>query len=139
MTTATATTNMMPTVTITTAMETAATVIDERAKSHWCVTNVAKQIIMHPKQKGMRAHGVVVSHPLRMRKALGSNPSVSILIASQYKTFIKINDCNRAWNAPLLPNCTFHNCARSARGAICVWTCSAIHSLCVSQQEHNFV
>ena len=24
------------------------------------------------------AHGVVVSHPLRMRKALGSNPSVSI-------------------------------------------------------------
>ena len=25
------------------------------------------------------AHGVVVSHPLRMRKALGSNPSVSIL------------------------------------------------------------
>ena len=26
------------------------------------------------------AHGVVVSHPLRMRKALGSNPSVSILI-----------------------------------------------------------
>ena len=26
-----------------------------------------------------RAHGVVVSHPLRMRKALGSNPSVSIL------------------------------------------------------------
>ena len=27
----------------------------------------------------IRAHGVVVSHPLRMRKALGSNPSVSIL------------------------------------------------------------
>ena len=25
------------------------------------------------------AHGVVVSHPPRMRKALGSNPSVSIL------------------------------------------------------------
>ena len=25
-----------------------------------------------------RAHGVVVSHPLRIRKALGSNPSVSI-------------------------------------------------------------
>ena len=24
------------------------------------------------------AHGVVASHPLRMRKALGSNPSVSI-------------------------------------------------------------
>jgi hypothetical protein len=28
-----------------------------------------------------RAHGVVASHPLRMRKALGSNPSVSILVA----------------------------------------------------------
>ena len=28
--------------------------------------------------KRRRAHGVVVSHPLRMRKALGSNPSVSI-------------------------------------------------------------
>ena len=27
-----------------------------------------------------RAHGVVVSHPLRMRKALGSNPSVSIVM-----------------------------------------------------------
>ena len=26
------------------------------------------------------AHGVVVSHPLRMRKALGSNPSVSRLL-----------------------------------------------------------
>ena len=26
-----------------------------------------------------RAHGVVVSHPLRMRKALGSIPSVSII------------------------------------------------------------
>ena len=25
-----------------------------------------------------RAHGVVVSHPLRMWKALGSNPSVSM-------------------------------------------------------------
>jgi hypothetical protein len=29
------------------------------------------------------AHGVVVSHPLRMRKALGSNPSVSILCHSR--------------------------------------------------------
>ena len=28
------------------------------------------------------AHGVVVSHPLRMRKALGSNPSVSIVRGS---------------------------------------------------------
>ena len=29
-----------------------------------------------------RAHGVVVSHPLRMRKALGSNPSGSIIDAA---------------------------------------------------------
>ena len=29
-------------------------------------------------QRHYGAHGVVVSHPLRMRKALGSNPSVSI-------------------------------------------------------------
>lgn len=28
-----------------------------------------------------RAHGVVASHPLRMRKALGSNPSGSIWLA----------------------------------------------------------
>ena len=28
------------------------------------------------------AHGVVVSHPLRMRKAMGSNPSASIVIAA---------------------------------------------------------
>jgi hypothetical protein len=34
----------------------------------------------HAMQKGheCRAHGVVVSHPLRMRKALGSIPSGSI-------------------------------------------------------------
>ena len=32
----------------------------------------------------MRAHGVVVSHPLRMRKALGSNPSVSIFQPAAY-------------------------------------------------------
>ena len=31
---------------------------------------------------GCRAHGVVVSHPLRMRKALGSIPSVSIWYAA---------------------------------------------------------
>ena len=31
--------------------------------------------------KSSRAHGVVVSHPLRMRKALGSIPSVSIFHA----------------------------------------------------------
>ena len=104
MSTATATTKTATIVTVTTAMETAANVIDEGTKSHGCVTTLAKEIRMHPKQKGIRAHGVVVSHPLRMRKALGSNPSVSMLIASQYKTISKYNNCNRAWNAPQLPN-----------------------------------
>ena len=33
---------------------------------------------VHFPRIALRAHGVVVSHPLRMRKALGSNPSVSI-------------------------------------------------------------
>jgi hypothetical protein len=33
---------------------------------------------MHDVRTVHGAHGVVVSHPLRMRKALGSNPSVSI-------------------------------------------------------------
>ena len=32
-----------------------------------------------------RAHGVVVSHPLRMRKALGSNPSVSMHLIFQVR------------------------------------------------------
>ena len=31
------------------------------------------------------AHGVVVSHPFRMRKALGSNPSVSILCDDNHR------------------------------------------------------
>ena len=35
-------------------------------------------IIFHSFANPQGAHGVVVSHPLRMRKALGSNPSVSI-------------------------------------------------------------
>ena len=36
------------------------------------------------------AHGVVVSHPLRMRKALGSHPSVSMLHISQQTKMQKI-------------------------------------------------
>ena len=35
-----------------------------------------------------RAHGVVVSHPLRMRKALGSNPTVSILSHFLLEVFV---------------------------------------------------
>ena len=33
------------------------------------------------------AHGVVASHPLRMRKALGSNPSVSIYLLDKEFSF----------------------------------------------------
>ena len=43
------------------------------------ITDVGIWLLPWP-QKLSRAHGVVVSHPLRMRKALGSNPSVSILL-----------------------------------------------------------
>ena len=36
--------------------------------------------IFYRKEFVQGAHGVVVSHPLRMRKALGSNPSVSMAV-----------------------------------------------------------
>ena len=36
-----------------------------------------------------RAHGVVASHPLRMRKALGSNPSVSICAVERCELRVK--------------------------------------------------
>ena len=41
-----------------------------------CVSQQSGQVI--PRAQWPWAHGVVVSHPLRMRKALGSIPSVSI-------------------------------------------------------------
>ena len=45
------------------------------------VVMMAAGFVVKKKKNGcIGAHGVVVSHPLRMRKALGSNPSVSILI-----------------------------------------------------------
>merc|ERR1711940_307401 len=40
------------------------------------------------------AHGVVVSHPLRMRKALGSNPSVSIGAAVPQLRLWQLVTCN---------------------------------------------
>ena len=42
------------------------------------------------------AHGVVVSHPLRMRKALGSNPSVSICYS--------LNAFGEAWHHLFVPS-----------------------------------
>ena len=36
------------------------------------------------------AHGVVVSHPLRMRKALGSNPSVSTFVSQEFRAAFSV-------------------------------------------------
>ena len=41
--------------------------------------NTSILVGLHDFGKCSRAHGVVVSHPLRMRRALSSNPSVSTL------------------------------------------------------------
>ena len=49
--------------------------------------------IVHFSRSAVRAHGVVVSHPLRMRKALGSNPSVSILhivLVRYFRTYLML-------------------------------------------------
>ena len=46
-----------------------------------------------------RAHGVVASHPLRMRKALGSNPSVSICRHIQGITSLGHEHDSHPWNA----------------------------------------
>ena len=51
------------------------------AASSWALaTNkkTAQWLRSHAAPRSSRAHGVVVSHPLRVRKALGSIPSVSI-------------------------------------------------------------
>ena len=45
------------------------------AASRWYV--VLRLVSIHGLMQPSRAHGVMASHPLRMRKALGSNPSVS--------------------------------------------------------------
>ena len=53
----------------------------ELAAASACAPHVQGQLRMMLRKVEdamLRAHGVVVSHPLRMRKALGSNPSVSI-------------------------------------------------------------
>ncbi len=44
-----------------------------------CATAIASEFARIAPTGRQRAHGVVVSHPLRMRKALGSTPSVSTL------------------------------------------------------------
>ena len=46
-------------------------------RTHEGASSVARGIADIPPVEIIWAHGVVVSHPLRMRKALGSNPSVS--------------------------------------------------------------
>ena len=47
------------------------------ASKHTCVLRQTRRVSNSVLLQG--AHGVVVSHPLRMRKALGSIPSVSML------------------------------------------------------------
>ena len=57
------------------------------------------------------AHGVVVSHPLRMRKALGSNPSVSIAmtgLAPIYITCMKRTDRSNSHRRHRLHACRSH-------------------------------
>ena len=47
--------------------------------AHTCTTRTGiPSYIAWLSASAFRAHGVVASHPLRMRKALGSNPSVSM-------------------------------------------------------------
>ena len=50
-----------------------------RARLFWRVYSMQYACTSNHNGIHQKAHGVVVSHPLRMRKALGSNPSVSIL------------------------------------------------------------
>ena len=56
-----------------------------------------------------RAHGVVVSHPLRMRKALGSNPSVSMH---------NVNHCPTICRRPATPHRNSESKAVPARIAL---------------------
>ena len=51
---------------------------DDELYSCFRVRGQSKSKLIESSRLEQRAHGVVVSHPLRMRKALGSNPSVSI-------------------------------------------------------------
>ena len=47
------------------------------------VVDISSALAMLQATIATRAHGVVVSHPLRMRKALGSNPSASKAFATR--------------------------------------------------------
>ena len=64
-----------------------------------------------------RAHGVVVSHPLRMRKALGSIPSVSIPY-NFWNLVVWLHICLVAW--PFSPNSCIDR--SSARCSCCLAT-----------------
>ena len=59
-----------------------------------------------------RAHGVVVSHPLRMRKALGSNPSVSTF-HSRRSAYLR-NLCSMSG----LPHMS---CSGTIKSISCLW------------------
>ena len=54
-----------------------------------CARDTANFIVLLCDTLISRAHGVVVSHPLRMRKALGSNPIVSMFIITLAAVFVQ--------------------------------------------------
>jgi hypothetical protein len=74
-----------------------------------CSSNRAKHLLA---SSSSRAHGVVVSHPLRMRKALGSIPSVSTLpMVAKFRNNMSSSEtcmrtCARPW--PGEQNCCYH-------------------------------
>ena len=82
-----------------------------------------------------RAHGVVVSHPLRMRKALGSNPSVSILATVQKLVglvlVIDVNFCARARFGALATMGCELPCARAGNP----WPTSHVGAVCCARSE----
>ena len=71
-----------------------------------------------------RAHGVVVSHPLRMRKALGSNPSGSNLRA-RWRIAPACEDCEyrAGGTAQMCPNHAGHLSHGCACDGPSAWAC----------------
>ena len=76
------------------------------------------------------AHGVVVSHPLRMRKALCSNPSVSISRAG-------LPSCSCGDNARSL--CLATHDLRLSTTEVVVTTASATSSRCCADKQQGSV
>ena len=80
-----------------------------------CATAIASEFARIAPTGRQRAHGVVVSHPLRMRKALGSTPSVSTL----WLLHTRARDASSMGHAPTAskPLCKFSAPAAFRRSA----------------------